>query len=154
MSREREYADAYSAQRRGKSYAGAYAVMMKQCTRFTLAVVARNAPLLDPVQVATMWGMDLVRFDEWVNSLDEAPLAELVVWLQDRQQESLSLVTLLDKGVVPAGAEWLRQRLAVSMKVLPLGVELQVPESTGVRVTSGADAGRLILGLAPKGPVG
>lgn len=127
--------------------------MNRTLSRFTRAVVARHAPHLCPVQAATLRSMSLHEFDAWVNTLEDAMLAELVLWLQDREVQMQSLLACVEVNKVPAAVEYLSHTLAVDYRVIPLGKVLTMPPM-GRRASSGQEAAAMILGqgLAQKPP--
>jgi len=115
-------------------------------TRFTLALIGRHAPLLDPAQVAAIRGVDVPTLDQWCNGLDDGEqLAEFVVWLQDRQADMRALLYLEQKpGELEAGYE----RLKVAYRETPVGDRLEVPLPGGHRVRNAQDAAARVIGLA------
>lgn len=73
--------------------------MNKQLSTFTRAVIARNAPHLCPVQVATLKGRALKELDTWVNTLADNSLSEFAVWLQDREHDMKALLACVETGI-------------------------------------------------------
>lgn len=109
-------------------------------TRFTLAVIARHAPLLDTAQVAALHCTNLAALDQWVNTLDEGHLADFAVFLHDRQRDMEILLSLAEQGAAGTAREFLEGQLCVGCRTLPLGARLAIPGTGGYRAASVQDA--------------
>lgn len=121
-------------------------IMYTTVTRFTLAVVARNAPHLDVVQVAEMRELTLEELDARVNAMVDGPLSEFIVWLQDREREMVDLLTCISEDRVPAAQEYLHGKLHTHARALPLGEVMRVPVPPGYKAQSVDDAMNHLFG--------
>jgi hypothetical protein len=115
-------------------------------SRFTMAVVARNAPHLCPAQVAALKGTDCEGLDALVCSMDDDDLSCFVLFLQEQGERMRGMLACWKQGVVPAAVEHLWQELAVDRRMLPVGYVLTVPTSPARRARNGAEAAKMLLG--------
>lgn len=131
----------WTAARKGKAFGANLYAIQRLCSVFTWAVLARNAPLLDPLQVAELWDTTVPELNEWVSTMNDDQLAEFVVWLQDKQYLSELLVE------EPVQRDYLHRDLMVDRKCVPLGFRMPLPESTGKKASGPVDAARMVLGF-------
>lgn len=64
---------------------------------FTQNVIANAAPLMDPHQVAAIRGCTVEELDSFIEALSDRRLAEVKIWLADRNAEMQSLINTYDR---------------------------------------------------------
>lgn len=114
-------------------------------SRFTQAVIARNAPHLDDQQLAALLGWTVPELDSWVRSLDYPALADLVLQLQEWEEKMKRHILLGKLPGEPALEGSIGDCLKTWARRLPLGEKLAMPTTRSYRAKSAEDAGSRII---------
>jgi len=114
-------------------------------SKFTQAVIARNAPHLDEQQLAALLNMGIQELDRWARSLDDSALADLAIQLQEWEEEMKRLIAAdnlpWDGSLVVSPGDGLK----VWARRTALGERLPMPTTGGYRAKSPEDAASRII---------
>ena len=111
-------------------------------SKFLQATIARNAPLLEPEQVAAIKGMSVEALDRWANANnDTTEHADFCVDLRHWNRDMESYICVKDiKTISPCVREYLHDNLCIEARKTPVGSRLALPQKEREPYRSVAEA--------------